>query len=137
MIIFWQLSQILLYLGNMSKNLKIGRLGEGFAKEYYLKAGYQFVDQNWQKRCGEIDLICEKDQEIVFVEVKTRTTKAFGYGEESVTKSKKQKISKTIDKFLLVNEKFKDYFPRFDILTIEIFGLVPKFIHFENVGLHD
>ncbi|MBT4722674.1 YraN family protein [Candidatus Falkowbacteria bacterium] len=121
----------------MSKNKQIGRLGEDFAKDFYLKEGYQFVDKNWQKRCGEIDLICEKDGELVFIEVKTRTSQAFGYGEESVTRTKKQKISKTIDTFLLENIQFEKHFPRFDILTVELFGLVPKFIQFENVCLYE
>jgi putative endonuclease len=119
----------------MSKNKKIGNLGEEFAKDFYLKKGYDFIDKNWQKKYGEIDLICQKDNEIVFVEVKTRTSLAFGYGEEAVTFSKKNKISKTIEQFLYENEQFKDCFPRFDILTVEIFGLVPKFIQLENVCL--
>ena len=76
----------------MSKNKKIGNLGEEFAKDFYLKKGYDFIDKNWQKKYGEIDLICQKDNEIVFVEVKTRTSLAFGYGEEAVTFSKKNKL---------------------------------------------
>ncbi len=114
---------------------KLGKWGEELAREYFQKRGYEIVEQNWQKRSGEIDLIARKDEEIVFVEVKTRTTPFGGYGEEAVNKSKKQKIKKTLDRFLRENMEYQQYRPRVDILVIEIFSLTPKFIHFEDVEM--
>ncbi|MFH0779366.1 MAG: YraN family protein [Parcubacteria group bacterium] len=118
---------------------KLGKWGEELARKYYERHGYAFVDANWRKRKGEIDLIMEKTDvnpcEIVFIEVKTRTTNLFGYGEEAVTWAKKQKIQKTINQFISFNEKYQKYFPRFDILVVELFSLTPNYVLFENVEL--
>lgn len=114
---------------------KLGQWGEELARKYYERKRYCLVSANWQQRCGEIDLIFEKDKDIVFVEVKTRTTKLFGFGETAVTETKKQKIKKTMNKFIWENEKYQKYFPRFDILVVELFDLTPNYVHFENVEL--
>ena len=114
---------------------KLGAWGEQLAQEFLAKQGYRPVDSNWAKRRGEIDLICEKEKELVFVEVKTRASQAFGFGEQAVTWLKKQKIKKTMNQFLLENKKFDDYFPRFDIIVVELYSLKPNFVHFENVEL--
>lgn len=118
---------------------KLGKWGEDLARKYYERRGYLFVDANWRKRKGEIDLIMEKSDakppEIVFVEVKTRMSQMFGYGEEAVTWAKKQKIKKTINQFISANEKYQEYFPRFDILVVELFSLTPNYVSYENVEL--
>ncbi|MFH0780326.1 MAG: YraN family protein [Parcubacteria group bacterium] len=118
---------------------KLGKWGEELARKFYERKGYEFVESNWRKRKGEIDLILEKadvnPREIVFVEVKTRTTKMFGFGEEAVTHSKKQKIKQTIGRFIFENEKYQEHFPRFDILVVELFSLTPNYVSYENVEL--
>ncbi len=119
---------------------RIGSWGEELAEKYLVERGYTLVAKNWRARdmkiLGEIDLIMTKDQEVVFVEVKTRATPAFGYGEQAVTYSKKQKLTKAINQYLTVHPEYDDCFPRFDILVVEIFQLTPNFIHFENVALN-
>ncbi|NQT49673.1 YraN family protein [Candidatus Kuenenbacteria bacterium] len=118
---------------------KLGQWGEELALKFFEEKDHILIEKNWranlQKNVGEIDLIFTKNKDLVFVEVKTRTTNAFGYGEQAVNYSKKQKISKTINHFRTSNEKYDDFFPRFDILVIEIFDLTPKYIHYENVEL--
>ncbi len=118
---------------------KIGNWGESLAQDYYFTKGYKLVEvnavQSDKKVLGEIDLIVEKDQEIVFVEVKTRTHKGQAFGENAVDYRKKEKLRKAINRFLFHNERYQDYYPRCDILVIEIFNLVPKFIQFENIEL--
>lgn len=116
-------------------NKKIGLWGEQLAKEFFIKAGYRLIDKNWTRKIGEIDLIVIKNKDIVFVEVKTRSTPYCGWAEEAVTFSKKKKISLLIDRFLLEEKKFQKYFPRFDIMVVELISLTPKFIHYENVLL--
>lgn len=118
-----------------NNNKKIGKWGEQLAKEFFIKLGYQTVSDNWIRKIGEIDLVVVKGREIVFVEVKTRTTPFCGWGEEAVNDKKKKKISMLIDQFLLEKKKYQQYFPRFDILTVELISLVPKFIHYENILL--
>ena len=124
----------------MSSKKQLGQWGEDLASKFYVDKGYELVDKNYylksKKLIAEIDLIVAKDKEVVFVEVKTRTSKAYGYGEQAVNYSKKQKISKAINQFCTLNEKYDDYFPRFDIMVVEVMDLIPKFIHFENIELN-
>lgn len=117
---------------------KLGEWGEELASRYLERRGCRLIETNWQKRCGEIDLIMEKSDvnppEIVFVEVKTRAS-GEGWGEEAVNYLKKRKIKRTIDKFISANKKFQQHFPRFDIVVVELDELTPKYVHFENVEL--
>jgi putative endonuclease len=118
---------------------KLGAWGEELAQKYFEDKGYRLIEKNWrangQKTIGEIDLICCRGQDLVFIEVKTRTNKAFGYAENAVDYFKKKKISKAINSFIFHNEHYRNFFPRFDILVVEIFGLTSRFEHFENVEL--
>ena len=118
---------------------KLGAWGEELARGYLEKLGFSFVAANWTamagKRLGEIDLIMEKCDTLLFVEVKTRATPLFGPGEEAVSFFQKKKIKRAIDRFLFENEKYAERFPRFDIVGVEILTLTPRFTHIENVEL--
>jgi len=113
---------------------KLGKWGEELAREYYEKLGYKFVGANWQKKVGEIDLIMKSEEEIIFVEVKTRTTPFFGYGEGAVNRTKKKKLQQTINWFRYSHSEFERKSPRFDILVVELFGFTPNFVRFENIS---
>ena len=65
-----------------------GRMGEDVAARYLAARGYQILARNVRTPYGEIDLIARQGAEIVFVEVKARTTLAFGWPEEAVTARK-------------------------------------------------
>ena len=117
------------------KRKLIGKWGEEFAAKEFVKKGFSLLETNWQNEFGEIDIIVAKEKEIVFVEVKTRSSNCYGWAEEAVNKTKKQKIKKTINQFLIENDVFVNYFPRFDIMVIEIQNLNPNIIHYENVEL--
>ncbi len=71
---------------------KIGEIGEGLAADYLESKGYCILDRNFSSRFGEIDLVADCEDCLVFVEVKTRTTDTFGMPEDSITKSKLMKI---------------------------------------------
>ena len=72
----------------MADNRSLGRLGEGFAAELLEMDGYTIVERNFFCRAGEIDLICEKEGEICFVEVKTRRSTNFGTPAEAICREK-------------------------------------------------
>ena len=74
---------------------KVGQQGEQVAADYLIAQGYEILDRNYHSRFGEVDLVAEKDECIVFVEVKTRTNDRFGLPEESVTPEKLAKIYDT------------------------------------------
>lgn len=66
----------------------LGRRGEKLAADHLVATGYEIVDRNWRCKQGEIDIVAFKDGEIIFVEVKTRSSLAFGHPLEAITVAK-------------------------------------------------
>ena len=97
-----------------------GYKGEAIAAEYLTKKGYEIVEKNFTVRGGEIDLIADDHGTLVFVEVKTRTGDSFGYGDESLTATKKRRIKSTIARYLNDTMKSDDIDCRVDLVEIEI-----------------
>jgi len=80
------------------KNL--GKWGEETAASFLLKKGYQLIDKNWRTREGEIDLVMRDGSTLVFVEVKTRSNKNFGYPEEALSEKKLEHLVSAGEQFL-------------------------------------
>ena len=81
-------------ISNVVKKYKqqLGAWGEDIAKSYYQKLGYQIIAQNFSTRYGELDLVFIKANKILVVEVKTRSSLAFGFAEESISRNKLQNL---------------------------------------------
>jgi len=63
----------------------LGKRGETLAAAFLVDAGYDILDRNWRCRQGEIDVVALDGDETVFVEVKTRSSIAFGHPLEAIT----------------------------------------------------
>ena len=76
---------------------ELGSIGEEYAANFLISQDYKVVKTNYHKRVGEIDIIAfdYSTREIVFVEVKTRTSSEFGTPQDAITYIKKQRIIKT------------------------------------------
>lgn len=102
----------------MALHNETGQKGEKLAVEYLLNEGYSILETNWRFKKSEIDIIALKNNELIFVEVKTRTSTFFQEAEESVTLKKQQQI------FIGANEYAQSYNEnidiRFDIITVVI-----------------
>ena len=94
----------------------IGKSGEEFTAEYLRKNGYIVIKQNFSNRFGEIDIIAENDEYIVFVEVKTRKYGAMVGGTEAVDAYKMSRIKNLSNDFLSKFETEKA--PRFDVADV-------------------
>ena len=70
----------------------LGQLGERLAADYLVQCGYHLLTRNFRCRQGEIDIVAEHEQDLVFVEVKARRGIAYGLPEEAVTRRKLQTI---------------------------------------------
>ncbi len=70
----------------------LGAAGEALAAQWYEDNGYLVLDRNWRCREGELDLVVRKQRTIVFCEVKTRSSLAFGAPQEAVTHAKRDRI---------------------------------------------
>lgn len=72
----------------MAKKDELGRKGEDLAVQYLQGRGFDVIDRNWRCDQGEIDVIARQDDAVVFVEVKTRSSTAYGHPFEAITLSK-------------------------------------------------
>ena len=79
---------------------ELGARGEAQAAAWYEANGYEVVDRNWRCREGELDLVVRRQRTIVFCEVKTRTTSAFGHPEESISHDKRDRIRRLAARWL-------------------------------------
>ncbi|WP_058511736.1 YraN family protein [Legionella steelei] len=96
-----------------------GRIAEEKALAYLKKQGLKLMTQNYSCRLGEIDLIMRDQEELVFIEVRSRVSAQFGGGIASVTYAKKQKILKTATYYLLKHKKYDQFALRFDVVSID------------------
>jgi len=71
---------------------RVGQVGERLAALHYHQAGFEVVDTNWRCRHGELDLVARKGSLVVFVEVKNRSSLAYGHPLEAVTPRKQQRL---------------------------------------------
>ncbi len=98
---------------------KLGSNGEEIACDFLKKSGYKIIEKNYRCKIGEIDIIaCDKD-ELVFVEVKTRTQKVFGSPVESVNDEKKNHIYR-VAQYYITTKKLEQAQIRFDVIEIYI-----------------
>jgi putative endonuclease len=79
---------------------RLGARGEQRAAHWYAERGYQIVARNWRCREGEIDLVVQRGPELVFCEVKTRTSDRFGVPAEAVTPRKQRRLRTLAARFL-------------------------------------
>lgn len=95
----------------------LGKSGEEAAIRYLEKKNYRIIGKSFRSFRGEIDIVAYHGKTLVFVEVKTRKSKDFGFPEESVTPSKQRQIRKIAQAYLAKN-KLKEVECRFDVLSI-------------------
>lgn len=120
----------------MTYQRKIGDKGEQIAAEYLKERGFQLLEKNFITRYGELDLVTLEGDMIVFVEVKTRTSKAFGLPETSITPTKMERIENAALLWLQAHpEASEDW--RVDVVAIIMGqqGEILDFQHFINVTL--
>ncbi|CAH0993153.1 hypothetical protein SIN8267_03293 [Sinobacterium norvegicum] len=91
---------------------------EALAEHYLLARGLTLLDRNYACRSGEIDLIMQHQQTVVFIEVRFRKTSTFGSGLESVSSKKQIKLIKTANNYLLKHKHTNNISYRFDIVSM-------------------
>lgn len=118
----------------MPSNL-VGRWGESLAAEYLRKKRYALLAANYRCRFGEIDLIAENREHIIFVEVKLRKSARFAEALEFVDLHKQERLRKTAAVFLATHEELTKP-ARFDVIEVYapqgIQTVHPDVIHLED-----
>lgn len=96
-----------------------GRLGETLALEYLTGLRYSIDRTNYRKSYGEVDIIARDGGTLVFIEVKTRRSSAFGSGFEAVDARKQRQISRIAQEYLQAN-RLEDMPARFDVIAVRL-----------------
>ena len=129
-------------MGSSSGKLNLppgtGRAGESAARAYLTRElGFEIVATNYRTRDGEIDIVARDnagDSEcLVFIEVKTRTNRAFGAGSEQVSAKKSLRLQAAAQSYLAENDlEHSDW--RIDLISVEMdrSGRVSRIEHIES-----
>ncbi len=104
----------------MLNNIELGRIGEDAAVKLLEAKGYEVLERNYRRSCGEIDIIAEKDAEISFIEVKTRRNADYGRPCESVDYRKQRHIRDTAIFYLREDCAQRGGYARMNFDVIEI-----------------
>lgn len=103
---------------------ELGKKGENYAKLYLQRKLYRIIEQNWQCRSGELDLIALHQEQLIIVEVRTRTTSSntvynYGTAEESVDARKQVKLRKLAELYMYQKNAGNNNV-RFDVITVYV-----------------
>ena len=88
------------------------------AAEWYQARGYEVVARNWRCRAGELDLVARQGRTVVFCEVKTRVSAAFGTPQEAVTRAKQVRLRGLAARWLREESSAPAGVARFDVASI-------------------
>ena len=134
-------------MGNKDGNKKTGNLGEDLACRFLIKKGFDIVDRNYLKKCGEIDIVAKYKDVIHFIEVKSISCETIPNvssemvgndthrPEDNVHPWKLQRLTKTIQIYLIEKNVSGETEWQFDVITVYIDKkrLISKVNMLENI----
>ena len=100
----------------MAEHNETGRRGEDLATAFLLSKGYGILERNWKSGRKEVDIIAQDGTDIVFVEVKTRSSEDVTYASDAVDERKRHNLILAADAYIRMCQL--NLSPRFDIITI-------------------
>ncbi len=115
-----------------------GKKGEEIAARYLQSRGYNIIKMNVRYKRGEIDIVAREKNELVFVEVKSRSTRTFGWPEEGVTPRKRMRMRLSAGLFLSSHKEYQQCAYRFDIMALELDEEAQKarVVHYKNIEMN-
>jgi putative endonuclease len=97
---------------------RFGQDSELLAERYLREKGYRILERNLRTSLGELDIVAEDGEVVVFVEVKGRTTEAFGGARLAVDQHKQHKLARVASQYL-AQRHLSDKFCRFDVVLVQ------------------
>jgi putative endonuclease len=108
-----------------------GKSGEDLAARFLAENGFTILARNYRFERAEIDIVAEEEEELVFIEVKTRRSRSYGAPEEAVTEEKQEQIRAAAEGYLY--QQGVDNRPcRFDVVAIELRNGTTEIRHLRN-----
>ncbi len=118
----------------MAEHNELGKKGEELAVDFLIKNGYTIRDKNYRYLKAEVDIIAQKEDILVAVEVKTRSSRDFGLPQDFVTQKKIKLLVMAIDHYVV--SKDLEVNVRFDIIAIIHQNNKFEIEHIENAFYH-
>lgn len=111
---------------------KLGDWGENVAHRMLQGKGYAILDTKYRCRWGEIDIVAQEGDELVFVEVRTRSGPEYGAPEESVTRAKVRRLVATAQNYVQ-NQGDDSVNWRIDLVSVRTgrIGNLPSIVHLQ------
>ncbi len=103
----------------MMDRQEVGKLGEEAARKFLKKRGYRIRERGFRCRHGEIDIIAQHKDCLVFVEVRTKSNLEFGSPEESLTEAKKKRLIASALTYVSTHQKLPSQW-RIDFVAVEL-----------------
>lgn len=111
----------------MNNKQSLGKSGEEFAARLVTESGLHIIARNYRCPKGEMDIIANDGDALVFIEVRTRRSSSRGWGEESITAHKVQRL-RAIASYYVLQQKYSSWPPlRFDVVAIHWVDENPEF----------
>lgn len=101
------------------KRRNTGILGEKLARDFLENRGYKIIETNYRCPEGEVDIIAGHDDYLVFIEVRTKTSRSFGSPEESITPTKKERLRAVAFQYQQTHENLPQQW-RIDFIGVEL-----------------
>jgi putative endonuclease len=110
----------------------LGRRGEDLAAQHLQAKGFKILARNWRCESGELDLVAQDGDGLVFVEVRTRRGRSWGTPEESITPAKKERLIVLGEAYVQAGDWLGDW--RIDVVAIAMdrHGRLLRLDHYEN-----
>lgn len=114
----------------MAAHNELGKIGEELAVDFLIEKGFEILETNWTFQKAEVDIIARKDNTLVVVEVKTRSSVEFGSPQDFVKPAKIKLLVKAVNEYVTSNDL--DVEVRFDIIAIHVKGKEFEIEHLEE-----
>ncbi len=118
----------------MAQHNELGKIGEELAVDFLIKKGYKIRAKNWRYLKAEVDIIAQKENTLIAVEVKTRTSDYFGDPQDFITKKKIKLLVMAMHEYVVSRNLDVDI--RFDIIAILRNQKGTKIEHLEDAFLY-
>lgn len=117
----------------MAKKDDVGRWGEEYARQWLHGEGWRILSRNWRCPYGEVDIVAQRARDLVFFEVKTRRSTAFGHPVEAVSAAKLARMRRVAGQWLQDHPGSRGRI-RLDVIGILMSGAGVDLEHVEGVG---
>ncbi len=115
----------------MATTKEKGNEGEALAAQHLKGLGMEILEMNYHYGHGEIDIIAKDGETLVFCEVKSRKSDAYGDPEYAVTPKKQQQVRR-IAKAYLYEHEIEEHLCRFDVVAIRLYTRTPEINYIKN-----